>query len=72
MVDRNTPAGASVQIYFRVNRQGQPSDFRISVSSGSATLDSSCLQATERVDTFGPLPAGANDQWLDVTYNCTY
>jgi protein TonB len=72
MVDRNTPAGASAQVYFRVSRQGQPSDFRISVSSGSSSLDRSCLAATERVDTFGPLPAGANDQWLDVTYNCTY
>jgi periplasmic protein TonB len=72
MVDRNTPAGASVQIYFRVGRDGAPSNFRINVSSGSPTLDNSCLQATERVDTFGPLPSGANDQWLDVTYNCTY
>jgi periplasmic protein TonB len=72
MVDRNTPSGASAQIYFRVDRQGQPSGFRVNQSSGSPTLDSSCLQATERVDTFGPLPSGANDQWLDVTYNCTY
>ncbi len=71
-VDKSTPAGASVQIYFRVSRDGQPSNFRINVSSGSSTLDRSCLEATERVDTFGPLPAGANDQWLDVTYNCTY
>jgi len=72
MVDKSTPAGASAQIYFRINRQGQPSDFKINVSSGSSTLDSSCLAATERVDTFGPLPSDANDQWLDVTYNCTY
>lgn len=72
MVDSRTQAGASAQIYFRVNREGQPSNFRVNVSSGSPTLDSSCLAATERVDTFGPLPSGANDQWLDVTYNCTY
>ena len=71
-VDRSTAAGASVQIYFRVGRDGQPSNFKINVSSGSPTLDRSCLEATERVDTFGPLPSGANDQWLDVTYNCTY
>jgi periplasmic protein TonB len=72
VVDTHTPSGASAQIYFRVGRDGQPSDFRINVSSGSPTLDRSCLEATERVDTFGPLPSGANDQWLDVTYNCTY
>jgi periplasmic protein TonB len=71
-VDTHTASGASAQIYFRVSREGQPSDFRINVSSGSPTLDRSCLEATERVDTFGPLPSGANDQWLDVTYNCTY
>jgi len=71
-VDQHTPGGASAQIYFRVNREGAPSNFKINVSSGSPTLDRSCLEATERVDTFGPLPAGANDQWLDVTYNCTY
>jgi periplasmic protein TonB len=72
VVDPHTSPGASVQIYFRVSRDGAPSNFRINVSSGSPTLDRSCLEATERVDTFGPLPSGSNDQWLDVTYNCTY
>jgi protein TonB len=71
-VDPHTAKGASVQIYFRVDRQGVPSGFRINTSSGSSTLDRSCLEATQRVDTFGPLPAGSNDRWLDVTYNCTY
>jgi protein TonB len=55
-----------------VSRQGVPSNFKINNSSGSPTLDSSCERATQRVDTFGALPAGANDQWLDVTYDCAY
>ncbi len=71
-VDPRTPKGASVQIYFKVNRQGVPSSFRINTASGSPTLDRSCLLATQRVDTFGDLPRESNDQWLDVTYDCTY
>jgi protein TonB len=71
-VDQGTAKGASVQIYFKLNRQGVPSGFRVNTSSGSPTLDRSCLLATQRVDTFGDLPRESNDQWLDVTYDCTY
>ena len=71
-VDPRTPKGAAVQIYFRVNRQGVPSNFRVSTASGSPTLDRSCFLATQRVDTFGDLPRESNDQYLDVTYDCTY
>jgi protein TonB len=71
-VDSRTPKGASTEIYFRVNRQGAPTNFRISKTSNSPTLDQSCLRATQRVDTFGDLPRDSNDQWLDVTYDCTY
>jgi protein TonB len=73
-VDPRTPKGASVQIYFRIMRQGETdkSKFKVNTSSGSLTLDRSCLQATQRVDTFGPLPSDSRDQWLDVTYDCTY
>ncbi len=71
-VDPRTAKGATVQIYFKVNRQGVPAGFRINTASGSPTLDRSCLLATQRVDTFGDLPRESNDQWLDVTYDCTY
>jgi protein TonB len=71
-VDPRTSKGADVQIYFKLNRQGVPSGFKVNTSSGSSTLDRSCLLATERVDTFGDLPRDSNDQWLDVTYDCTY
>jgi protein TonB len=71
-VDSRTPKGATAEIYFRVNRQGVPSNFKINTASSSATLDQSCLRATQRVDTFGDLPRDSNDQWLDVTYDCTY
>jgi len=71
-VDQHTPKGAMAEIYFRINRQGAPSSFKINTASGSPTLDRSCLLATERVDTFGVLPRESNDQWLDVTYDCTF
>jgi protein TonB len=71
-VESRTPRGLSAEIYFRVNRQGVPSNFKINTSSGSPTLDQSCLRATQRVDTFGDLPRDSNDQWIDVTYDCTY
>jgi protein TonB len=73
-VNPHTPRGATVQIYFRISRQGNPfrSSFKVNMSSGSSTLDQSCLMATERVDTFGPLPSESHDLWLDVTYNCIY
>ena len=71
-VDSSTAKGTVAEIYFRINRQGNPSNFKINKASGSSTLDQSCLRATQRVDTFGPLPPQSNDQWLDVTYDCTY
>ncbi len=52
--------------------RGFPASFRVNTASGSPTLDRSCLLATQRVDTFGDLPPQSNDQWLDVTYDCTY
>lgn len=71
-VDPRTPKSATAQIYFRIDRRGHPSGFSIKTASGSPTLDRSCLLATQRVDTFGDLPPESNDQWLDVTYDCTY
>lgn len=71
-VDSRTQKGAVAEIYFRVNRQGVPTNFKINKPSGSASLDQSCMRATQRVDTFGDLPRDSNDQWLDVTYDCTY
>ena len=71
-VDPHTPKGAVAEICFRVNRQGTPTNFKINKPSGSASLDQSCLHATQRVDTFGDLPRDSNDQWLDVIYSCTY
>ncbi len=71
-VDQHTAKGSKATVYFRINRQGVPSDFKIFTSSGNSTLDRSGLRAAERVDSFGPLPSDSNLQYLDVTYDFTY
>lgn len=71
-VDPHTAKGTKTTVYFRINRQGVPSDFKIYTSSGNATLDRSGIRAAERVDSFGPLPSDSNLQYLDVTYDFTY
>jgi protein TonB len=65
-----TPAGAKVFVSFVLSRSGSPSQVRVAQSSGSPTLDSSCLRAVQRVDTYGPLPAGYNSSSLSVSYYC--
>jgi len=71
-VQPGTAAGATVYIQFTVSRDGTPSSVSIATPSNSASLNSSCLHAVQRVDTFGPLPAGYNQSSLNVLYHCTY
>jgi protein TonB len=44
----------------------------MSQSSGSPTLDRSCLRGAQRVDTFGALPAQYTQSILMATYYCEY
>lgn len=71
-VDPRTPKGARTYVTFSVHRDGSPSDVQIDRSSGSATLDSSCRRAVQRVDTFGNLPSGYNSSTLKVSFYCEY
>jgi periplasmic protein TonB len=65
-----TPPGARVYLSFVVSRDGSPSQIRIAQPSGSPTLDSSCLRAVQRVDTYGPLPPAYSGSTLSVSYYC--
>ncbi len=69
-VDPGTHAGARVYLTFNVNRSGSPSNVRVQQSSGSPTLDSSCVRAVQRVDSYGPLPSGYGGSNLLVQYYC--
>jgi len=71
-VQPSTSAGARVFLNFSVARDGTPSNVRIETSSGSASLDTSCMRAVQRVDTFGTLPNGYNQSSISVEYYCEY
>jgi protein TonB len=71
-VDPSTPVGRQVTVTFLVARDGSPSQIRIVSSSGSPSLDTSALRAVQRVETFGPLPAGYAGSSLSVAYTFTY
>src|SRR5271165_2757648 len=57
-VDPRTPKGTRVYIIFTIGRDGVPGNPQLDRSSGSPTLDRSCLRAAQRVDTLGALPGG--------------
>jgi protein TonB len=71
-VDPRTPHGDRVYLTFTISRDGGPSDVRLDRSSGSPTLDRSCMRGVQRVDTFGPLPGAYNQSTLKVSYYCEY
>ncbi len=71
-VDSRTPKGARVYVVFTIHRDGSGSDVQLDRSSGSPTLDRSCIRAVQRVDTFGNLPGGYNSSSLKVSYYCEY
>ena len=71
-VDPSTPKGRDVVVTFTIGRDGAPSNFQVARSSGSSTLDTSGIRAVQRVESFGPLPAGYNGSSLSVQYTFTY
>lgn len=71
-VDPRTPKGARVYLTYSIHRDGTPGDVQIDKSSGSPTLDRSCVRGVQRVDTFGNLPSGYNSSTLKVSYYCEY
>lgn len=72
LVDQNTPRGTRAYIDFTIARDGGVSSVKLERSSGSSTLDSSCLRAAQRADNFGALPPGYNQSSLLVSYYCEY
>lgn len=71
-VDPRTPKGARVFLVFTIRRDGVPGDVQLDRSSGSPTLDRSCMRGVQRVDTFGNLPGAYNSNTLKVSYYCEY
>jgi periplasmic protein TonB len=71
-VNQATPKGARAYIVFTLNKFGNPSEVAVDRSSGSPTLDSSCVRAAQRVDSFGSFPAQYNKSTLKVSFYCEY
>jgi protein TonB len=71
-VDPHTPKGARAYIQFAIHRDGSLSNVQLSQTSGSPTLDRSCLRAAQRVDTFGSLPPQYNQSTVMTSYYCEY
>jgi len=71
-VDPRTPRGTRAYIFFTIRKDGSVGDARMDRSSGSPTLDRSCLRAAQRVDTFGPLPGDYRQSTLLTSYYCEY
>ena len=67
--DPRASAGKSVTILFDIDRSGAPTNPRIETRSGSPSLDQSALRAVQRVEGFGPLPAGDH---ITVEYTFHY
>ncbi len=69
-VDPSTREGARVYLTFSVRRDGSPTGVSVQQTSGSPTLDSSCVRAVQRTDSYGPLPSGYTGSTLLVQYYC--
>jgi protein TonB len=67
--DPRASLGKSVVVVFDIDRSGAPSNPRLETRSGSPSLDQSALRAVQRVEGFGPLPAGDH---ITVEYTFHY
>jgi protein TonB len=56
--DPRTSQGRHVLLTMDIERDGTPTNVKVVTKSGSPTLDTSALRAIQRIDSFGPLPAG--------------
>jgi protein TonB len=69
--DPHSSQGHSVVLRFYIQADGSVSDLHVETRSGSPTLDQAAMRAIQRVDSFGPLPAGAGSQ-LPIEFKFDY
>jgi periplasmic protein TonB len=67
-VNPNVASANRVYLTFNIARDGKPSDIKLEHSSGVPSLDVSAQRAVERIDTFGPLPAGYRGSYVSVEF----
>ena len=59
-------------VSFDIAKDGSPGNVRLDQSSGIPALDQSAMRVLQRIDTFGPLPAGYSGSFLHVTLTFNY
>lgn len=67
LVDPGVGGLLQTEVYFRIYRNGQISDVRITVPSGVASFDISARRAIENAQPFPPLPNEYDGQYLGIT-----
>ena len=67
-VDPHSSQGKRTTVIFDIERDGTPANIRLLTASGSSSLDTSAMRALQRVDGFGPLPAG-NQITVEYTFD---
>ena len=67
-IDPNVSTARRVYIDFDISRSGSPENIHVEQSSGVPSLDQSAVRALQRIDTFGPLPAGYSGNKVSVEF----
>ena len=67
-IDPSIHSANRVYVQFDINHSGQPTGVHIEQSSGVPSLDQSAVRAVQRIDTFGPLPAGYSGNKVTVEF----
>lgn len=67
LVDPGVGGLLQTEVYFRIYRNGQISDVRVSASSGVESFDLSARRAIEASKPFAPLPNEYSGQYLGIT-----
>ncbi len=67
-VDPRISDAKRVYLTFDIARDGHPSNVQIEQSSGVPSLDQSAVRALQRIDTFGPVPAGYSGSKVSVEF----
>jgi protein TonB len=71
-VDPHAMPNATVMLSFDISRNGQPTNVRVTESSGVPSLDTSAVRTLQRIDTFGPLPTDYRGSSLTVESQFRY
>ncbi len=71
-IDNRTPYGSQVNVTFTISRDGRVTNIHVSTPSSSPTLNTTAVQAVQRVETFGPLPDQYTGSNVSVEYTFTY